>query len=153
MRYSLTFIAFAIGSAIFSASAQDVSEDVPWRELRELAFKYNQRVSEKAFLEKYAKTVNGMVQQRLIENNSLNEDAVLRSIMLDWAAGNSEKIVERDEQALTQACYFLVIFVDKGYVLPAPVRAELTPGVVGEIKGYLERRIGEQNSLTTSRSQ
>jgi hypothetical protein len=153
MRYLLTFMSFAIGSAIFTVSAQDVSEDVPWRELRELAFKYNQRVSEKAFLEKYAKTINGMVQQRLLENNSLNEDAVLRSIMLDWAAGNSDKIVEREEQAITQACYFLVIFVDKDYVLPAPVRAELTPGVVGEIKNYLERRIGDKQLLTTNRSQ
>jgi hypothetical protein len=130
----------------YSASAQDVPEAVPWPQLRELAVQFNQKVSDKAFLEKYGKKIDGMVQQRLIENNSLTEDGILRSIMLDWAASNSDKIVERDEQAVSQACYFLVKFVDKGYSLPPPVHAELTPGVVGEIKGYLEKRLAEVES-------
>lgn len=127
----------------FTARAEQTSSEVPWPRLRELASQYNQKVADKAFLEKYAKKVNGMVQQRLFENNSLSEDGVLRSIMLDWAASNSDKIVQRDEETIAQACYFLVIFVDKRYVLPIPVREELTPGVVSEIMGFLEKRLAE----------
>jgi hypothetical protein len=138
--FTVSLLTFVTG---FSACAQDSSAEIPWPRLRELAFQFNEHVADKAFLEKYAKKINGRVQQRLIENNSLNEDGVLRSIMLDWAAGHSDKIVERDEQTVAQACYFLVIFVDKRYQLPSAVQAELTPGVVSEIMGYLERRVAE----------
>lgn len=126
-----------------AVSARTEEDAIPWAKLRELAVQYNERCADKPALEKHIKKLNGVVEQRMIENDTMSEDNILRSVMLDWAASNSKKIVKKDPGCIAQACYFFTIFVDKGYVMPGPIRAELTPKVLNEIMEFLEKKIAE----------
>lgn len=126
---------------VFCARAEE--DTIPWPKLRELAVQYNERCADKKQLEKHIKKLQGVVEQRMIENDSMSEDNILRSVMLDWAASNSKKIVKRDPSCIAQACHFFTVFVDKGYVMPSMIRSELTPKVIDEIMEFLEKKIAE----------
>ncbi|HEY3323691.1 MAG TPA: hypothetical protein VGP72_24770 [Planctomycetota bacterium] len=118
-------------------------EAVPWDKLRDVAGRYLAACSSPETVKALNQKLKQRVAQRVADNNALDEDSALRSLMLDWAAGNEDEITSRDAKALTQACVYLIAFLDKGFSLPEQVRVRLTPDVVGQIVQCMEDEIAD----------
>jgi hypothetical protein len=116
-------------------------EEVPWDKLRDLAGRYLAACSSPETVKRLNRKLRQRVAQRVADNNALDEDSALRSLMLDWAASNEEAIRSREAKAVTQACVYLITFLDKGYTLPEQVRTRLNPDVAREIMQYMEGEI------------
>lgn len=137
-RLALAAILILIGS-----SSSAFTYEPPWAQLRDIAARYLDTCVEKKDIEKRHKKFRSVVEGRLSENDSLSEDGVMRSVMLDWAAGAKNKIKKKERDAIVQACYYFVVFYDKGYDIPQLIRAELTEKVVAEIIEYLDAEIAK----------
>jgi len=140
MNFSLR-TAWAAALFLAAAGAQCGEEyQIPWDKLRDTARRYlDACVSPKAQA-KMAKRLKDRTEQR-VEDSGWDEDTAMRTIMLDWAAGNRGKLECKEPEAMAQACHFLVVFVDKGYLIPGQMRASMTPKVVDELLEYLEKEI------------
>lgn len=121
--------------------AARAEENVPWNRLCDLAAKYLDVCSDPKDVAKCRKKLDGIVEQRLLENESASEDSVMRSLMLDWAAGARAKIKKKEHGAVVQACFYFVIFQEKGYNMPGMIGSEMTDKVVREISEFLEGEI------------
>lgn len=133
----------AITAALFCASMNAADYEVPWGRLRDIAAKYLETCVDPKDVAKRQKKFNSLVEQRLSESDSASEDGVMRSMMVDWAAGAKGKIKKKERDAVTQACFYFVVFYDKGYDIPQLIRAEMTEKVVGEIIEHLEGEIAK----------
>jgi hypothetical protein len=116
-------------------------EEVPWDSLRDMAGRYIAVCSTPETVKALNKKLKQSVAQRVADNGDLDEDSALRSMMLDWAAGNEDAIKRRDTKALTQSCVYLLTFLNKGYTLPEQVRTRLTPDAVRAILQSMESEI------------
>ncbi|MGD0088694.1 MAG: hypothetical protein ABSE73_02135 [Planctomycetota bacterium] len=116
-------------------------EEVPWDRLRDLAGRYLAACSSPKTVKALNRKLKQRVAQRVADSNVLDEDSALRSLMLDWAADNESAITSKGAKAVTQACVYLVTFLDKGYTLPEQVRTRLNPDAVREIIEYMEGEI------------
>ncbi|HEY3320659.1 MAG TPA: hypothetical protein VGP72_09365 [Planctomycetota bacterium] len=102
-------------------------ENVPWDKLRDVAGRYLSACSSPETVKALNQKLKERVAQRVADNSVLDDDSALRSLMLDWAAGSEAAIKSKDAKALTQACVYLITFLDKGYHLPGQVQTRLTP--------------------------
>lgn len=125
------------------AFSQAAEYEVPWGKMRELAAKYLDSCVDPKEVAKRHKKFRSVVEQRLSESDSANEDGVMRSLMIDWAAGAKNRLKKKERDATIQACYYFVTFYDKGYDIPQLIRAEMTESVVAEIFEFLEAEIAK----------
>lgn len=139
MRTTILFSLLVL--ATFSVRAADY--EPPWAKLRDLAAQYLEHCVKPDDLARRHKKFRALVEQRLSENDSMSEDNIMRSIMLDWAAGAQKKIKKKERDAVAQACYYFVTFFDKGYDMPQQIRASLDEKAVGEIIEHFEEEIGK----------
>lgn len=131
-------------SIVVSAHAHDSGEpDVPWDKLHDTAKRYLDACSTPKIVQGMEKKLKQRVQQRMQDNDDLSEDTCMRSFMLDWAASNEGSIKRKEKEAVTQACFYFMTFVDKGYLIPQQIRSRLTPDVVKEILDHLESEIAK----------
>jgi hypothetical protein len=119
--------------------------DVPWDKLRDLASQYMKFCCTAEDIQEREKKFKRRVAQRLQDNEALSEDSAMRSLMLDWAAANDGSMKRKEKDAVTQACFYFVTFIDHGYLVPEQIRSRLTPDVVKEITDYLEGQIAESS--------
>jgi hypothetical protein len=116
-------------------------DEVPWKQLRGVAGRYLTACSSPETIKTLNRKLKERVAQRIADNSVLNEDSALRSLMLDWAASNEEAITRGDSEILTQACLYLVTFIDKGYAFPEQIRVRLNADVIEQIMQYMEGEI------------
>jgi hypothetical protein len=135
---SLLLVAL-LSAAVLAAG----KEDVPWDKLRDVAGRYLTACSSPETVKALNQKLKERVAQRVADNSVLDDDSALRSLMLDWAAGSEAAIKSKEAKALTQACVYLIVFLDKGYHLPGQVQTRLTPSVVGKMIQCMEDKIAE----------
>ena len=127
--------------ALFLAAAQCAEEySIPWDTLKDAAQRYLAACVSAKTQAKMARKFKDRVEQR-VQDTGWEEDTAMRTIMLDWAAGNRGKLERKEPEAVAQACFYLVVFLDKGYFVPSQIRSSLTPKVVNEILEFLEKEI------------
>ncbi|HYF49430.1 MAG TPA: hypothetical protein VEJ63_08495 [Planctomycetota bacterium] len=133
----------AIALALVLCATASMAEEyqIPWTTLRDVAQRYLDACVEPKELKSMEKKLRQRVEQRMQDNDTLGEDVVMRSMMLDWAAGNQRRIERKEKDAVRQACYYFVVFYDKGYNIPAVISDQLSPENVKEINAYLEEQI------------
>ena len=122
-------------TALSKANASEKNE-IPYEELKAAGQKYLTARCTPKEIAALEKKLRAQVQTRIQDQGS-DEDRVTREIMLEWAASNSGKIRKKDPQAVIQASFFFVRFVEKGFLMPWQIRDSLTPKVVKEILDYL----------------
>jgi len=108
-----------------------------------LAAKYLDVCAQPQDVAKCQKKLRSIVEQRLQESETASEDAVMRSLMLDWAAGARKQIKKKEHGAIVQACYYFTVFQEKGYNMPGMIGSEMTDKVVQEISEFLEGEIAK----------
>lgn len=113
---------------------------VPWDKLRDTAQRYLEACVKPETRAKMAKKLKDCTEQRMTDSG-WDEDTCMRTIMLDWAAGNQGKLKRKEPKAIAQACFYFVTFRDKGYFIPGQIRAALTEDAVDEIFKHLEGEI------------
>jgi hypothetical protein len=124
--------------------ARDSGEpDVPWDKLRDTASRYLDACCTPKTVQSMEKKLKQRVEQRMQDNDTYSEDTCMRSFMLDWAASNEGNLKKKEKEAVTQACFYFVTFIDKGYLIPQQIRSRLTPDVVKEILDHLEGEIAK----------
>lgn len=139
-KFSLFLVATLL--AAFSAHAES-EPDIPWSKLRDTASRYLEACAAPKDVAGMAKRFKQRVQQRLEDSDTLGEDSVMRSLMLDWAAANDGRIKRKEKEAVMQACFYFVTFIDKGFLVPQQIRARLTTENQKEIFDHLEAEISK----------
>ncbi|MGD0091033.1 MAG: hypothetical protein ABSE73_14035 [Planctomycetota bacterium] len=133
--------AWAAALFLAAAAAQCGEEyQIPWDRLKDAAQRYLAACVSSKAQAKMAKKFKERTQQR-VQDTGWSEDTAMRTIMLDWAAANRGKLERKENEAVAQACFYLVVFLDKGYLFPGQMRAALTPNVVDDILEFLEKEI------------
>jgi hypothetical protein len=144
-KNSVCLLILSIGFSIgLHAHASD-EPDVPWDKLRDTAKRYLDACCTPKIVSGMARKLKQRVEQRMQDNDTFSEDTVMRSLMLDWAASNEGNIKRKEKEAVTQACFYFMTFVDMGYLVPQQIRSRLTPDVVKEILDHLESEIAKAN--------
>jgi len=120
---------------------------IPWDRLKDAAQRYLDACVRPETRAKMARKFKDRTEQR-VQDTGWDEDTAMRTIMLDWAAGNRGKLERKEPQAVTQACFYSVTVLDRGYFVPGQIREALTPKVVAEILEYLakEAKAGEKRT-------
>lgn len=113
---------------------------IPWDQLKDASQRYLKACVETKTVAKMAKKFKERVEQK-IQDSGWDEDTAMRTIMLDWAAGSSGSLERKEPKTVAQACFYFVVFMDKGYFIPGQIREALTPKVVQEILEHLEQEI------------
>ena len=128
----------------FCAHAREEGEpDVPWDKLRDTASRYLDACCTPKQVKDMTKKLKQRVEQRMQDNDDVSEDTCMRSFMLDWAASNEGNLKKKEKEAVQQACFYFMTFIDKGYLIPQQIRSRLTPDVVKEILDHLEGEIAK----------
>jgi hypothetical protein len=130
-----------IALMLFAGATIAEEYQIPWTKLREVAQRYLEACVEPKEVKSMVKKLRQRVEQRMQDDDTLSEDVIMRSMMLDWAAGNQRRIERKEKDAVRQACYYFVVFHDKGYNIPAVISGQLTEENVREISEYLEEQI------------
>jgi hypothetical protein len=121
------------------------NEDIPWDKLRERASSYLEACSTPKEVAGMERKLHSRVQQRMQDNETLGEDSIMRCLMIDWAAGNVGKIKRKDRETITQACFYFVTFIDRGFLVPQLIRSQLTPSALKDIFDHLDGEIAKSN--------
>jgi hypothetical protein len=117
--------------------------EVPWQRLRDSADAYLQTCVSKSDAQSLASKLTSRVNQKLSDNPDNSEDVAMRNIMLDWAVGATGDLTKKKPDAVRQACYYFLIFHDKGFDVPRQIRDQLTEGNVKEIIQYLDDEVAK----------
>ncbi len=136
----LPFLVTAAAALCVSAHAYDV----PWQQLHDSAEAYLNTCVSKSEVDSMASKLRSRVNQKISDNSDLSEDIAMRNIMLDWAAGATKSIAHKEVPAVKQACYYFLIFHEKGFDVPRQIRDLLTAGNVKEMIEYLDDAVAKQ---------
>jgi hypothetical protein len=137
----MRLLSLVVTSVVLSASVS--AYDVPWQRLRDSADAYLQHCVSKSESDSLASKLNSRVRQKLSDNPDASEDVAMRNIMLDWAAGATGDLAHKKADAVNQACYYFVVFHDKGFDVPHQIRSQLSEGNVKEIMQYLDDEVAK----------
>lgn len=110
---------------------------IPYEELKAAGENYLAAVCTEKTVQCLDRKLRERVQQKCADNAVLDEDSAMRSIMLDWAAGNEKKIRRKDQQAVIQACFYFTCFIEKGFLMPWQIRNSLDQRACDDILKYL----------------
>src|SRR4029079_9924541 len=132
MKTAVTLLIVLISIACSAGAQQSGGPDVPWEKLRDTARRYLDACVGEQTGKGMERKLKLRVEQRMQDNDTFTEDTIMRSMMLDWAASNEGGIKKKEKEAVTQACFYFMTFVDRGYLVPQQIRARLTPDVVKE---------------------
>jgi len=124
--------------AVFAPGGEEYR--IPWDQLKDSAQRYLAACVRPETRTKMAKKFKNNVEQR-VQDTGWDEDTAMRTLMLDWAAGNRGKLERKEPESVAQACFYFVAFLDKGYDVPGQIRESLTSKTVAEILDYLEKEV------------
>lgn len=111
---------------------------IPYQRLRDAAQKYLDACVAPKDVAKMEKKLKDRVDTR-VQDQGVDRERAAREIMLDWAADNRGKLEKKDPKAIAQACFYFVIFVDRNYLMPGHIRAELDEETCNKIIDHLEK--------------
>jgi len=134
-----------IGS-LSSGSIHAEDFQIPWTRLREVAQRYLDACVDAKDVKSMEKKLRQRVEQRMQDDDTMGEDVTMRSLMLDWASANGARIMRQEKDAVRQACYYFIIFNEKGYNIPAVISDQLTENAVREINEHLEEQIANKGA-------
>lgn len=111
---------------------------IPYQRIRDAAQKYLDACVSPKDVEKMQKKLKDRVDTR-VQDQGIDRERAAREIMLDWAADNRGKLEKKEPKAIAQACFYFVIFVDRNYLMPGHIRAELDEETCNKIIDHLEK--------------
>ncbi len=146
MKHSLSnrLLFLTVTATLLALPLRAESEpDIPWGKLQDTANRYLEACSTPKDVASMTKKLRQRVQQRTQDSETLSEDSIMRALMIDWAASNIGKIKRKERETVTQACFYFVTFIDKGFLVPQQIRMQLTPETQKEIFDHLEGEIAK----------
>lgn len=138
-RISLTSL-LLVACVTLSSQAADKGGNtyrIPYDQLRAAATEYLTATCTQEAIRELDKKLARRVAQKVEDNDYLQEDSAMRTIMIDWAASNQKKIQAKKRKQVVQACHYLVRFVDKKFLMPWQFREQMTKKVCEELMTYL----------------
>jgi len=122
------------------------AEELPWNDLKAACEKFLSAYASPKDMQKMDKYLKSRVEDR-IKDAGVDEDTAMRSIMLDWAAGNAARLEKKERESLKQACFYFARFIEKGCLIPGQMRERLTPEKARELIQYLEEEAGKVTQM------
>ena len=135
-------VLFVLIAAAFSLSAH--AYEVPWQRLHDACDQYLQVCVAKSDVTAMDSKLKSRVRQRVADNPDQADDVAMRSIMLDWAASNQKSLEKKQADVIRQACFYFLIFHEKGFDVPHQIREQLTQGNVNEMLEYLDGEVAKK---------
>lgn len=105
---------------------EGIAQPIPLKEIRAACLEYLAAFATGKEVQAMEKRLAMQVETK-VADSGMDEDRAMREIMLDWAAGNSQKLEQGDRQTMVQACFYFAKFIQKGYDVPNQIRSRLTP--------------------------
>lgn len=118
-------LALAILTSTLYAQDNKATND----ELKQLSAKCREYIkvfAEKDELQTWNKKLDQRIEQRITDNQTLDEDSAMRDIALDWLAGSETQIKEKKPEQLKISCFYFIRFIDINHTMPTQVRERLT---------------------------
>jgi hypothetical protein len=112
-------------------------DTIPWDRIAKSCEAYLEAFSTPKQVKKMRVKLKEKIATR-VSDTKCDEDTAAREIMLDWAADNNVRLVNREREALVQACFFFKIFREKNYLVPMYIRDSLTPENVDKLCSFLD---------------
>lgn len=138
----------------FILSAEDKSADkerpTNAQELNEISSTCNRFVEIMGYKEeqkKWDKKLTERIKQRIADSSICDEDSALRSIALDWLAGNDNKVRNKDIEGIKVTCFFLIRFIDINHTMPTQLRDRLTNMNYRKLLDHLEEEMKKTLAL------
>jgi len=134
---------------VCAATEPEGSSDfrIPYAELKATGASYLAAYCTEKAVEDMDRKLREHVQQKCADNLVLDEDSAMRTLMLDWAASNGKKIRRKDQQAVIQACFYFVCFIEKKFLMPWQIRNSLDQRACNDILKYLREEIEKKGQL------
>jgi len=120
----------------FSACASDDNYQVPYEEIRAASEKYLAANVSRGDLAKMEKRLKDSVET-MMDDTGCGREQAMRDLMFNWAADHQGAVKRKEKDAIRQACFYFIKFIDLGYDMPWQIREQLTPENVKEILDYL----------------
>ena len=121
------------------------AEEIPWDRIAKSCHGYLESLSTPKQVEKMNKKLQDQIKTRVSDTNC-DEDTAAREIMLDWAADNNRRLVNKEKDALVQACFYFRIFREKNYLVPMYIRDSLTPENVDKLCKLLDEEVQKKET-------
>ena len=138
-----------VAALLLGANALSASEErLPYDQIRAACEKFLQAYSSDKDRAKMAKKLKSQVETR-IADTGVDEDRVMRDLMLDWAAGNASRLDKKERGAIVQACFYFIRFIDRGYLIPGQIRERLTVAKAHELIDYLETEAAKVRTIAS----
>jgi hypothetical protein len=123
-------------AALWCGAGSASDWQIPYDELRGASEKYLYSHTTAQERDTMAKRLLERVRTRM-EDQGVDQDRAMRDIMLDWVAGNSNRLEEKEPAALRLACFYFMRFIDNGFQMPAQIRNRMTPENTRELIAFL----------------
>ncbi len=146
-----SLLLFALAPSTWAETSGKSTYQIPYQELKAAAQAYLAAACPPKRQRYMIKKLKDSVEQKLLDNAHLSEDSAMRSIMLDWAADNQKHIRRKESKAVFQACYFFIIFTDKGFELSWQFREALDEEACTEILKYLREETAKAKAPSTKK--
>ena len=144
--HSRVVLALLLASALVSWAGAE--EQLPWAEIKTACGKYLDAFASSKELAAMDKKLKVHVQTK-VQDQGIGEDQAMRSILLDWAAGNQKRLETKDPKAIQQACFYFVRFTEKGYQIPGQMRERLTVEDARQLIAHLDKQVAKGSALAS----
>ncbi len=146
IRTCKTLLALAALLASAQVARAGAEEQLPWAEIKSACGRFLDTFSSAKELAAMQKKLKQQVQTK-VQDRGIDEDQAMRDIMLDWAAGNQKRLETKERQAIKQACFFFVQFIEKGYQIPGQMRDRITVESAQKLIAHLEKEVAKGSAL------
>jgi len=141
-----TILTLAAAATLMLGARAGAEDQLPYQEIRTACEKYLAAYASAKDLKNMEKRLMSQVETK-VADQGIDEDRAMREIMLDWAAGAASRLEKKDRVAMTQACYYFMKFIDKGYQIPGQIRERLTVEKARELIKVLETEAAKRGEL------
>ncbi|MCW8129767.1 MAG: hypothetical protein KIS92_05380 [Planctomycetota bacterium] len=143
-----TLLSMTAAVALMAGAQASASEELPYAEIKAACQKYLSVYATAKDMKSMEHKLRSQVETK-VSDQGIDEDRAMRDIMLDWAAGASSRLESKDRAAITQACFYFVKFIEKGYLIPGQIRERLTVEKAHKLIEYLESEASKSKELAS----
>lgn len=144
----MTLLSMTAAVAMMASVHAGASEELPYAEMKSACQKFLSAFATAKDLKSMESKLRTQVETKM-SDQGMDEDRAMREIMLDWATSASKRLESKERTAITQACFFFIKFIDRGYQIPGQIRERLTMEKARKLIEYLDSETNKVKELAS----